>query len=122
MDVLLVEDEALVREMLSEDLADAGFEVTDVPTAEAALAIAGDAEQAPSILITDVNLGPGMDGLSLVEEVRRRWPEVGVVVMTGNPTNVGERLSDPREICMLKPFDPVRLSAAVRQLMGRGRG
>jgi hypothetical protein len=37
MDVLLVEDEALVREMLAEDMADAGLDVAEAPSAEAAL-------------------------------------------------------------------------------------
>ena len=37
MYVLLVEDEALVREMLAEDLADAGLDVAEAPTAEVAL-------------------------------------------------------------------------------------
>jgi CheY-like chemotaxis protein len=43
MDVLLVEDEALVREMLAEDLADAGLAVTEASSAEAALGSAGKA-------------------------------------------------------------------------------
>ena len=101
MYVLLVEDEALVREMLAEDLADAGLDVAEAPTAEVALAVAAAAAgagQAPCVLATDVNLGGGMDGLALAAEVRRRWPRVGVVVMTGNPANLDGRRPDPREI------------------------
>jgi CheY-like chemotaxis protein len=124
MYVLLVEDEALVREMLAEDLADAGLDVAEAPTAEVALAVAAAAAgagQAPCVLATDVNLGGGMDGLALAAEVRRRWPRVGVVVMTGNPANLDGRRPDPREICLHKPFGPPRLTTAVQDLMGLSR-
>jgi DNA-binding response OmpR family regulator len=119
MDVLLVEDEHLVREMLAEDLSDTGLEVTKAPSAEAALSAAGQADRPPAVLVTDINLGGGMDGIALAEEARRRWPGVGVVVMTGKPANLGGRRPDPREVCLLKPFGPPRLVAAVHGLMGR---
>ena len=125
MDVLLVEDEALVRETLAEDLSDAGLAVAEAPTAETALdtvTAAGGSVQPPSVIVTDVNLGHGMDGLAFVAEARRRWPEVGIVVMTGNPANLNERHPDPREVCLLKPFAARRLAAAVRRVMARSRG
>jgi CheY-like chemotaxis protein len=110
--------------MLAEDLADAGLDVAEAPTAEVALAVAAAAAgagQAPCVLATDVNLGGGMDGLALAAEVRRRWPRVGVVVMTGNPANLDGRRPDPREICLHKPFGPPRLTTAVQDLMGLSR-
>lgn len=118
MDVLLVEDEPLVREMLAEDLADAGLDVTEASSAEAALGAAGEAGRSPRVIVTDINLGSGMDGLALVAEARRRWPGVGVVVMTGKPANLDGRRPDPREVCLVKPFGPPRLAAAVQELMG----
>ena len=119
MDVLLVEDEPLIRETLVEDLSGAGLDVLEAPDAETALGAAGQAPRPPCVLVTDVNLGGGMDGLALVAEVRRRWPEVGVVVITGRSSNLGGRCHDPREICLLKPFGTPRLAAAVHELMGR---
>jgi two-component system OmpR family response regulator len=71
--------------------------------------------------VTDINLGGGMDGIALVEEARRRWPGVGIVVMTGKPSNLGGRRPDPREVCLVKPFGPPRLAAAVHELMGQSR-
>lgn len=119
MDVLLVEDEPLIREMLAEDLADTGLDVAEAPSAEAALGAAGRADRPPRVLVTDVNLGGGMDGFALAAEIRRRWPDVGVVVMTGKPSNLNGRNPDPREVCLVKPFGPPRLAAAVNELMGR---
>ena len=124
MDVLLVEDESLVREMLAECLADAGLRVAEAPNAEAALEAVGAAGEAglpPRVLVTDVDLGRGMDGLALAAEARRRWPDLGVVVMTGRPANLDGRGPDPREVRLGKPFGPSRLAEAVHGLMGRPR-
>ena len=77
------------------------------------------ADGAPEVVVTDVNLGQGMDGLSLAEEVHKRWPEAGVIVMTGNPANVRHRTFGPRERCLLKPFSPSAMILAVRELMRR---
>lgn len=119
MDVLLVEDEALVRTMLHEDLADAGLQVIEAPSAEEALQVAGGAPASPAVMVTDVNLGPGMNGLALVEEARRRWPDIGVVVITGEEQNLRRYAPASRERCLLKPFNPNRLVAEVNGLMGR---
>jgi DNA-binding response OmpR family regulator len=124
MYVLLVEDEALIREMLAEDLADAGLDVAEAPSAEVALVVAAAAGQTgkpPCVLVTDVNLGGGMDGLALAREVRRRWPEVGVVYVTGRPSKLDGHALGARERFLPKPFGPSRLTAAVHQLMGRSR-
>jgi DNA-binding NtrC family response regulator len=91
-------------------------------TAKVALAVAAAAGQAgkpPCVLVTDVNLGGGMDGPALAVEVRRRWPGVGVVVMTGNPANLGGHRPRPREVCLFKPFGPPVLTTAVHGLMDR---
>ena len=73
MDVLLVEDEPAIRELLQEDLTEAGLAVVPCPTAEDGLR-AVDCAAPPAVVVTDVNLGQGMDGVALAEEVRRRWP------------------------------------------------
>jgi DNA-binding response OmpR family regulator len=121
MNVLLVEDEVLTRMVLAEELADAGHDVIEAASAETALsaaAVAGEAGTPPAVLVTDVNLGEGMDGLALVAEVRRRWPDMGIIVMTGMPANRERRDANPREVWLLKPFGPPRLTAAVHELMG----
>ena len=124
MDVLLVEDEAPVLEMLAEGLADAGLDVAGASSAEVALEAvdaAQDAGRTPCVVVTDVDLGAGMDGLALVAEMRRRSPGVGVVVMTGRPANFNGRRRDAREVHLHKPFGPHRLTDAVQALMERPR-
>ncbi len=64
-------------------------------------------------------LGRGMDGLALAEEVHRRWPEAGVVIMTGNPEGVQAHTFGRQERFLAKPFGNARLVSAVRELMHR---
>jgi DNA-binding response OmpR family regulator len=124
MNVMLVEDDALLRETLAEDMVLTGLNVTQAPNAEAALETILAVESgstSPFILVTDVNLGDGMDGLALVVEARRRWPEVGVVVMTGDPANIEGRCSGPREVLLLKPMGLSQVAHAVHGLAGQLR-
>ena len=118
MDVLLVEDEALVREMLHEDLTDAGLAVVPAATAEEGLDAVVEGAPPPAVVVTDVNLGGGMDGVALAEEAQRRWPGVSVVVMTGDERNLGRLPQALRASCFVKPFNPPRLVDAVRDMMG----
>jgi len=73
MAVLVVEDEDLVREIVTEGLAEDGHTVIEAPSAEDALAMK-HTDGPPDVVVTDVNLGQGMTGLALVEEVHRRGP------------------------------------------------
>jgi CheY-like chemotaxis protein len=121
VDVLVVEDEPLVREAVAAVLRGAGFGVAEAASAEEALALAGSAGHggggaAPAVVVADLRLGAGMDGLALGAEARRRWPGVGVVYATGHPDGFDGRLLGPRERYVLKPFAPAALLSAVRRL------
>jgi len=118
MDVLVVEDEALVREVVTAGLAGDGLEVAEVPSAEQALALS-EATGAPDAVVTDVELGRGMNGFALAAEVLRRWPGTGVVIMTGNPEGVQAHSFGEQERFLTKPFGNARLVSTVRELMGR---
>lgn len=120
MDVLVVEDEPLVREAAARDLREAGFRVAEAATAEAALALAEDAAAAsgpPAVIVTGLHLGSGMGGLALGAEVLRRWPEVGMVYVTCHPDALDGRLLGPREHYIVKPVASETLLHAVRRLM-----
>ncbi len=79
MRVLVVDDEIKNAELTALALADAGHEATFVPGADAALErLAGAPFDA---LVTDLRM-PRMDGLELMREVRHRWPNVLLVLMT----------------------------------------
>lgn len=80
--VLLVEDEPLVRLVTADILLEAGFRVIEAGDAEEALRVL-KAEVAIDVLLSDVEMPPGMNGYELVGYVRRDWPEVEIIVSSG---------------------------------------
>lgn len=118
MDVLLVEDEPLLRETVTDGLREAGLDVAVAGSAEEALAIAErNPDGAPPVLVADLHLGGGMDGLALGREVSRRWPDTGIVYATGNPDELEGRMLGPRERYVVKPYSASMLLHAVRRVM-----
>ncbi len=101
MRVLLVDDDELIRECLAELLMDAGWRVAAFASAEDALRIA-DAMGPQDILIADLLLGRGMNGLALVAAARRRWPLMRAVLISG--ADVADPMLDPGNRYLRKPF------------------
>ncbi len=81
--LLLVEDEAALREAVAEQLADRGYHVEQADSGE--LAIERLADFAFDIIITDLRL-PGIDGSSVVEAAVQRYPDIIAIVITGYGT------------------------------------
>jgi DNA-binding NtrC family response regulator len=78
--LLLVEDEAPLREALAEQLTDRGFEVVQAASAENAIERLADF--AFDVVITDLRL-PGQDGTRVIEAALKLYPDILGVVMTG---------------------------------------
>jgi DNA-binding NtrC family response regulator len=81
--LLLVEDEAPLREAVAEQLADRGFDVVQAESAERALDALADF--AFDIVVTDLRL-PGMDGTRVIEAAVDRYPDIIGIVITGYGT------------------------------------
>ena len=81
--LLLIEDEATLREAIAEQLADHGYEVDQADSGEAAIARLADF--AYDIIITDLRL-PGIDGSAVVEAAVGRYPDLIAIVVTGYGT------------------------------------
>lgn len=78
--VLIVEDEARLRELLLRVLPNWGFEAVAARSAEEAMRLA--AVDPPDIVLLDLNL-PGAGGLEFYRKVRERWPNIQAIVQTG---------------------------------------
>src|SRR4030095_12702107 len=78
--LLLVEDEAGLREAIAEQLADRGYHVEQADSGEAAVERLVDC--AYDVIVTDLRL-PGMDGGAVVEAAVNRYPEIVAIVVTG---------------------------------------
>jgi two-component system nitrogen regulation response regulator NtrX len=83
--VLIVDDEESIRRSLSGLLSDEGYEVASAADGEAALALLRNDAVEPDLVLLDIAM-PGRDGMSVLEEVRGRWPELPVVMMSGHGT------------------------------------
>src|SRR5712691_4551697 len=81
--LLIVEDEAPLRQAIAEQLADRGYQVEQADSGEAAIARLADF--AFDIIITDLRL-PGLDGSAVVEAAVGRYPEIIAIVVTGYGT------------------------------------
>jgi CheY-like chemotaxis protein len=78
--ILLVEDELLLRMVMSEELRDAGYQVTDVANAEDAIAAL---PQGFDVLVTDIRMPGKLNGWDIAEAVRARNPECLIIYMSG---------------------------------------
>ena len=80
--ILVVEDEALIAIMLGEILADAGYDAVLAHSGEEALLLAKSMERL-SAVVTDIHLMRGIDGRSVMRELRKVNSTLPVVVVTG---------------------------------------
>jgi CheY-like chemotaxis protein len=100
--VLLVEDEPLVRLVTADILLEANFRVIEAGDAEEALRVL-KAEVAIDVLLSDVEMPPGMNGYELVGHVRQDWPEVEIIVSSGREWP-GEDDLPPGAVFIAKPY------------------
>lgn len=109
--VLVVEDEALLREMIAFEFETSGFEVIDAGSAEEALLRLNDIGVL-DLLFTDIRL-PGMDGWSLASRVRALKPDAPVIYASGNAERQ-ELL--PRSEFIQKPYRTEQIFAVAAGL------
>jgi DNA-binding NtrC family response regulator len=114
--VLVVEDEAYVRESLTEILRERGYDVVEAGTAEEALRVMAHAPI--DVVLTDFRL-PGADGLELVKQVQAASADLPVVVLTGQGSIAGavSCLKSGASDYLVKPADPEALEVALERAM-----
>ncbi|MHC4956065.1 MAG: response regulator transcription factor [Planctomycetota bacterium] len=115
--ILIVEDEAPIREGLVERLAREGFRATGAAT----LADGMDRlEMRPDLVVLDRRLPDG-EGLDLLRELRERGLRTPVIVLSarGQPEDRVEGLEDGADDYVTKPFNLRELVARVRAVLGR---
>lgn len=118
MRILVVEDEAGIREVLRQYLAAEGHTVLEAEDGHAGLALFR--QQAPDFVLLDLML-PGIDGFSLVTEFRRLRPGVPVIMLTARDQEIdkiaGLRLG--ADDYVTKPFSPRELMARISAVARR---
>ncbi len=113
--MLLVEDDALVRMTVALMLEDDGFGVVEACDAAEALRLIKEGLDAP-VMVTDVDLGAGPNGMQLADELRQLRPEMGIIFITGRSASLSSRALTTREAVLPKPFEGRELARMVRDL------
>jgi CheY-like chemotaxis protein len=113
--ILVVEDEPMISEMISEALEEDGFAVHVAASASEALRylVAGGRLD---VLFTDIDLPGGMDGGALAARVRELRPEVAVVYASGKANGVRHIAQVPGSIYIEKPYTPELASALLARM------
>jgi DNA-binding response OmpR family regulator len=116
--ILVVDDEADVREVLQEYFTTHGFVVLGAANAMAAKAMA--AEHTIDLALVDIHM-PGEDGLSLARHLRERYAAIAIVMLTSASTVVDRivGLEMGADDYVPKPFDPRELLARVKSVLRR---
>jgi DNA-binding NtrC family response regulator len=120
--IVVVEDDRELRDFLAEALVEAGYEVSPFPGVELALRALG-AGQPADLILTDLIM-PGLRGHDLLREVRARWPELNVVVLTafGSIDSAIELVKAGAYDYLTKPVAIDDLTSAVERALVESRG
>ncbi len=117
--VLLVEDDRALREALADTLCLGGHDYRAVDCAEAALVALG--EEPFGLVVSDVNM-PGMDGHQLLAQIRGRYPQLPVLLMTafGAVERAVDAIRQGAADYLVKPFEPrTLLELVARHALGQ---
>jgi CheY-like chemotaxis protein len=112
--VLVVEDEAVVRESAVDWLEEAGFDVVQAADADEAIRIL-ESRSDIRVVFTDFNIPGSMDGLRLAHAIRNRWPPIKLVVTSGRRLPVTDLPEGGRFVA--KPYGPTQVANTVWELI-----
>ena len=118
--ILLVEDEALIRVIVAESLADAGYEVVQAENGEAAVLLLNDIGQL-DVLLTDIQMPGSIDGNAVALAAKERHPGLPVIYVTGRPDTLHNSMSRS-DAFIRKPFGPNEVLTLIRTLLAAPRG
>jgi CheY-like chemotaxis protein len=113
--VLVVEDEAIVRMDLAAALSTAGFDVIEVANADDAIVVLST-DPPIAAVITDVEMAGSMDGSELARVVRNRWPPIHIFVVSGRHGQDDLDLPE-RSRFFSKPYRTSQLISEIKELL-----
>lgn len=118
--VLVVDDDEQIRLVMRRSLERAGYEVFEMSDGSHATAVVR--ERRPDVVLTDIIM-PEKEGLETIRELRREFPELAIVAMSGggridHHTYLGLARKLGAAATLAKPFMPQDLIATVRRVLG----
>jgi CheY-like chemotaxis protein len=117
-DVVVIEDDAALRDTIAFVLGDAGYEVRAASNGLTGLRLAQTS--APDLLILDLHL-PELSGVSVLRELRasRANPDLQVILITGSNESLPEQILRQCAAVLLKPFDVDELVMTTLRVLAR---
>jgi two-component system nitrogen regulation response regulator NtrX len=118
--ILIVDDEQGIRKSVAGLLSDEGYDAAVAGDGEAALAAVRD--QQPELVLLDIAM-PGRDGIDVLEEMRRAWPRLPVIMMSGHGTiETAVRATQLGAFDFIeKPLGAEKLLLTIRHALERSR-
>ncbi|MCG0274948.1 MAG: response regulator transcription factor [Thermosediminibacteraceae bacterium] len=118
--IMVVEDENSIRRFIVINLKRNGYEVIEAASGEEAVRKA--IEEKPDLVVLDVML-PGMDGFEVCRILREKLPDVAVIMLTARGQDMDKimGLELGADDYMVKPFNPLELTARIRAVLRRIR-
>jgi two-component system, response regulator PdtaR len=117
--VLVVEDDAVIRHAAVELIAEAGYAVREARNGNEAIRMLDAIQEAGEtvcVVVTDIDMPLGIDGIKLAACIDRRWPDIGIVITSGKVRPApGDVPTDG--LFIRKPYTEEGLIAAIRSVM-----
>lgn len=114
--ILVIDDEPLMRDFLEETLVREGYEVLTAPNGSAGLEEIRNS--AFDLVVTDLKM-PGIDGLELLDQVKKIQPDISVVIMTAYASveTAVQALKSGAADYIMKPFTPDEIEHVVKKAL-----
>ncbi|WP_441234284.1 response regulator [Bradyrhizobium sp. 930_D9_N1_4] len=113
--VLVVEDEPLLRMNTVDLVEEAGFPTLEAANAKQAIKLLENRLDI-KIILSDIEMPPGMDGMALVAMVRRRWPPIAIILVSGHVDTTEVVIPEGGKF-FTKPFRPAELVATLNRMV-----
>ena len=111
-DILLVEDDAAVRRLISEWLRRSGYQAVEASSGPDAIRCFAERKGRISLVLTDVDLGEEISGMQLADHLESISPDLRVIIMSGSPTPSTKRHF------ISKPFARADLLRKIEEVLG----
>jgi DNA-binding NtrC family response regulator len=115
--IVLVEEETTERQAIARYLREAGFGVVEAEDSDAAMALLEQRSDVHGV-VTDAHVPGKIDGFELAGLVRKRWPTIAVIMMSGHSDATSGPVPEGGEF-VAKPYLTSHLAPTLHRLIGR---
>jgi DNA-binding NtrC family response regulator len=116
--VLVVEDEMVLRMRAVDIVEDAGFTAVEATNADQAISVL-EARSDISLLFSDIQMPGSIDGLKLAHAVHERWPDIKIILVSGQINPSAEEKPENSRF-FGKPIDSEQMIAELQDMIGKG--